>query len=305
MSTSTPSRLACVALTAVACLAAPAAQAVGITETKHPVVLVHGFIGFSSILGIQYFYQIPDALKSGGTKVYIAQVNPSQTTEYRGEQLLQQMKQWAAKDGVTKFNLIGHSHGGPTSRYVAGVAPAMVASVTTVAGTNYGSVVADKIGANTNDGSAFEVTATAGLQLINWLSGGSSQSIKDTDLKKALTTLSTEAATAFNARFPEGASSVMGGNGVRYYSASGNKVKTNGWDISDAILAYTGSYFGSEPNDGLVSQSSSRWGQVLRDDYPWNHLDEINQIFGTIGSGAPDPKAFYQMQVTRLRLLGL
>ena len=41
------------------------------------------------------------------------------------------MRQWAAKDGVKKFNLIGHSQGGPTIRYTAAVAPQLVASVTT------------------------------------------------------------------------------------------------------------------------------------------------------------------------------
>jgi Predicted acetyltransferases and hydrolases with the alpha/beta hydrolase fold len=42
-------------------------------------------------------------------------------------------------------NLIGHSHGGPTARYIAGVRPDLVASVSTVAGTNDGSPVADLV----------------------------------------------------------------------------------------------------------------------------------------------------------------
>lgn len=42
----------------------------------------------------------------------------------RGEQLLKQMKEWAAAKGYAKFNLVAHSQGGPTARYVHGVAPA-------------------------------------------------------------------------------------------------------------------------------------------------------------------------------------
>ncbi|MFX4846514.1 triacylglycerol lipase, partial [Acinetobacter baumannii] len=82
---------------------------------------------------------------------------------------------------------------------------------------------------------------------------------------------------------------------------SGTSVRTNGWDISDDILAGTASYFGTEENDGLVSRCSSRWGNVVKDNYPWNHLDEINQVLGTIGSGAPDPKQFYRQHANRLK----
>ncbi|MBI5333046.1 MAG: triacylglycerol lipase [Burkholderiales bacterium] len=298
---------AAAAVAAATVAAAPAAHADTYAKTKYPIVLVHGFIGFDNILGINYFYGVPDALRDGGATVYIAQVNPSQTTEYRGEQLLQQMKQWAAKDGVKKFNLIGHSHGGPTTRYVAGVAPSMVASVSTVAGTHQGSKVADSILANTTPGGGFDQLATAGLALINWLAGGSSQSVDDTALLVALNALSTPGAQAFNKKFPAGAPTKACGTGassvggIRYYSASGTSVRTNGWDISDDILAGTASYFGTEENDGLVSRCSSRWGSVIKDNYPWNHLDEINQVLGTIGSGAPDPKQFYRQHANRLK----
>ncbi|TAK79950.1 MAG: triacylglycerol lipase [Aquabacterium sp.] len=312
--TSTIRRFATAALVSTAALAAAPAQAQlfgGYTQTKYPIVLVHGFIGFDSIIGIDYFYKIPQALRDGGAKVYIAQVNPSQTTEYRGEQLLQQMKAWAAKDGVKKFNIIGHSHGGPTARYVAGVAPSLVASVSTVAGTHFGSKVADAIGANTTPGSGFDQLATAGLQLINYLAGGSQQSVKDTDLLTALAALNTAGATAFNAKFPagkptsscgSGASSV---NGIYYYSFSGTSVKTNALDIADVFMDITGKYYGTEANDGLVGRCSSHWGKVVKDNYPWNHIDEINHVFGLIGNGAPDPVEFYRQHANRLKWAGI
>ena len=44
---------------------------------------------------------------------------------------------------------------------------------------------------------------------------------------------------------------------------------------------------------------------MLRDDYPWNHIDEMNHIFGLLGKGAPDPVAFYRTQANRLKLKGL
>lgn len=291
----------------------PSAHAGTTSKTKYPIVLVHGFIGFDDILGIQYFYDIPNKLRDEGATVYIASVNPSQTTEFRGEELIQQLKQWAAKDHVTKFNLIGHSHGGPTVRYAAGTVPQMVASATTVAGTNFGSKVADDILAGTTAGGGFDKTATGGLKLIAWLSGNKTSD--QADLLTALNALSTSGAAAFNAKYPTAApttpcgdgpnSASVNGNNILWYSFSGNQVKTNGWDISDAILSYTGDYFKGEANDGLVSQCSSHWGKVVKDNYPWNHLDEVNQVFGIVGKGAPDPVAFYKQHASRLKAASL
>jgi triacylglycerol lipase len=320
MNTTTIRRICTAAAVVAAAATAVPAQAQllsnlfgGASQTKNPIVLVHGFIGFDNVLGIQYFYGISEALRKDGATVYIASVNPSQTTEFRGEELVQQMKQWAAKDGVKKFNLIGHSHGGPTVRYAAGTVPSMVASVSTMAGTHFGSKVADEIGAHTTPGGGFDKLATGGLQLIGWLTGNGTY--KQADLLTALSALSTEGAAKFNAKFPVGAPTTtcgsgpevasIAGNSMRWYSFSGTSVKTNGWDISDALLAYTGDYFKGEANDGLVSQCSSHWGKVIKDNYTWNHLDEINQVLGAIGKDSPDPVAFYKQHANRLKLSGL
>jgi triacylglycerol lipase len=311
---------AAAAVTTAALVAAPAHAQLSLSsllsgpaKTKYPIVLVHGFIGFDNILGIQYFYDIPNNLRKDGATVYIASVNPSQTTEFRGEELIQQMKQWAAKDGVKKFNLLGHSHGGPTVRYAAGTVPTMVASVSTMAATHFGSKVADDILANTTPGGGFDTLATAGLKLISWLTGNKTTS--DTDLLTALKALSTPGAAAFNAKFPVAAPTTpcgqgpevasVNGNSMRWYSFSGTSVKTNGWDISDAILAYTADYFKGEENDGLVARCSSHWGKVIKDNYTWNHLDEINQVLGIVGKDSPDPVAFYRQHANRLKLAGL
>src|SRR5688500_13380883 len=155
---------------------AGAVQAQGYTQTKHPVVLVHGLFGFDSFLGVDYFYGIPSALRSDGARVFVAQVSAANSTEVRGEQLLAQVKNILAVTGATKVNLIGHSHGGPTIRYVAGVAPHLVASVTSVAGVNKGSRVADILRGVAPPGSISETLANtivgAFVSLINLGSGG-------------------------------------------------------------------------------------------------------------------------------------
>lgn len=96
-------------------------------------------------LGLDYWYQILPDLARNGSDVWATRVSPFNSTEVRGEQLVQQLEEIIALTGKSKVNLIGHSHGGPTILYVAGVIPNKVASLTSVAGPNKGSPVADVI----------------------------------------------------------------------------------------------------------------------------------------------------------------
>lgn len=298
---------------AVACLglAAPAARAADTyAQTRHPIVLVHGLLGFDAIGPVNYWYGIPSSLRSSGATVYVPQQSAANASEVRGEQLLAQLRQLKAAYGHTKFNLVGHSHGGQTVRYVASVAPELVASVTTVGTPHQGSKVADAIEAGTSaTGTTAAVAALANAlaTFIDWLSGGGSPQ----DSLAALKSLNTQGAAAFNASHPAGAPTSNCGqgpavaNGVRYYSVSGTSVLTNVLDLADPLLGASSIFFGFEANDGLVSRCSSHWGTVLRDNYPWNHLDEVNQSFGLRGLFTPDPVAFYRSQASRLKSLGL
>jgi triacylglycerol lipase len=299
------------ALAACGLTFASAAHADTYTQTKYPIVLVHGLLGFDAIGPINYWYNIPQALQSGGATVFISQESAVNSSEVRGEQLLQELRQLQAAYGYQKFNLIGHSQGGQTVRYVAAVAPDLVASVTTVGTPHQGSKVADGLEHDTAQWgmTAFvESVVTAFGTFIDWLAG--TPGLPQNALG-ALESLDTPGAQAFNASYPQGAPTSNCGqgpsvvNGIRYYSAGGTSVWTNVFDLSDPALALTATYFGSEANDGLVSQCSSHWGTVLRDNYPWNHLDEVNQAFGLRGLFAPDPAAFYRSQANRLQSLGL
>lgn len=303
-------RLMSVIAVAVAVVAPGAAQAGTYAQTKYPIVLVHGFLGFSSVLDISYFYGVADRLRNDGAKVYVAELNPAQSNEYRGEQLLQQLQQWAARDGVKKFNLIAHSQGGPTSRYVAAVAPDLVASVGTVSATHFGSKTADYYIDHFGSSWANKV-ANDIANVLNAIYNGSAAAASPTDLNAALASLSTAGMNAFNGKYPQGKPTTTCGqgpatvNGISYYSTAGSSVLTNSRDVSDALFALTSQPFGSEPNDGVVAKCSAHWGTVLKDDYAWNHLDEINHILGLIGKGAPDPVAFYDSLANRLKIQGL
>lgn len=306
-------RRGCAALAvALAGAAAPAAAlADTYTQTRHPVVLVHGMLGFDAIGPVDYFYGIPAALRAGGATVYTPAVSALNSSEARGEQLLAQLRQLQAAHGHTRFNLVGHSHGGPTIRYVAAVAPELVASVTTVGAPHAGSPVADGIEAQAGavglTGVVAQVVNALGT-VISWISG--SPGLPQNALA-TLTSLNTRGAAAFNARFPQGAPTTPCGqgpevvNGVRYYSVGGTGVVTHLLDPADAFLGLTSLYFKGEANDGLVGRCSAHWGTVLRDDHAWNHLDEVNQAFGLRSWFSADPVAFYRGQANRLKQLGL
>lgn len=284
----------------------------GYTQTRHPVVLVHGLLGFDSLLGIlDYFYGIPGELRSGGARVYVANVSSSNFSEVRGEQLIRYLDQLRATYGHSKFNLIGHSHGGPTIRYVASVRPDLVASVTSVGAPHTGSAVADALTTVAPPGSWLERTLAGFVNalsvFIEFLSG-------DADPQNALgalVSLNSAGAAAFNQRHPQGRPTSNCGSGaavvnnVRYYSMGGTSVLTNVFDASDAMLGASSLFFGFEQNDGLVGRCSSRWGVVLRDDYAWNHLDEANQVLGLRGLFASSPTSVYRAQANRLKNAGL
>ena len=47
----------------------------GYTETKYPIVLVHGFLGFDQLVGVDYWYNIPETLQQDGAEVFVATVS--------------------------------------------------------------------------------------------------------------------------------------------------------------------------------------------------------------------------------------
>lgn len=298
-------------LIAITALPTPS-WATGYTETKYPIVLAHGLFGFDNIGPVEYWYGIPSTLRADGAKVYATQVAAANSTEVRGEQLLTQVKQILAVTGATKVNLVGHSHGGPTARYVASVRPDLVASVTSIGGVNRGSKVADLLLGIAPDGSlsnAVIVSITNGLaQVINFLSGGKGLT---QDSLAAAKSLSTAGSLKFNALHPEGIPTSACGegayqvNGVSYFSWSGAKAYTNLFDILDPGLALTSLAFGSEKNDGLVASCSSHLGRVIRDDYAMNHLDEVNQTIGLVNLFETNPVTLYRQHANRLKNLGL
>lgn len=301
------------ALCIASCLALPtlANAATGYTQTKYPIVLGHGMLGFDKLLGVEYWYGIPSALRRDGAKVYVTQVSQLNTSESRGEELLAQVEEIVAISGQSKVNLFGHSHGGPTIRYVAAVRPDLVASVTSIGAPHKGSPVADLI-RNIQPGSSAEVLL-AGLtnalaSVINLLSSNPSSSAQNA--LGALESLNSAGAARFNAKFPQGIPTTACGegaykvNGINYYSWSGTSPLTHLLDPTDVLMGAGALIINKttqEGNDGLVGRCSSHLGKVIRDNYRMNHLDEVNQTIGLTSLFETSPVSVYRQHANRLK----
>lgn len=281
------------------------------TKTKYPIVLEHGLGGFDELFGVySYWFGIVDALQDGGARVYTTTVSQLNSTEARGEQLIDQIETITAITGKPKVNLIGHSHGGLDVRYVAAVRPDLVASVSSVATPHKGAALADYLRANVQSGSFTESVlayfANSLGTVIGLLTGHTNQQ----DAIAALNSLTSAGLATFNAHYPQGVPTTACGsgaasvNGIRYYSWSGTATLTNALDVSDGPLALS-SFFYPEANDGLVGKCSSHLGTVIRDNYFQNHLDEVNQILGLVSIFESSPPSLFRAHANRLKSAGL
>ncbi len=285
-------------------------------KTKFPIVLAHGMGGFSKIGPVDYWYGIPQDLSKNGSTVFVTQMASFNSSEVRGEELLNQVQQILAITGAQKVNLVGHSHGAQSIRYVAGLLPTRIASASSVGGTNTGSAVADVITGATNLPGIGPIGASVASSIANGLGTliglGSGEKLSQDSLA-GLASISTKGAAAFNAKFPAGLPSAATpcgqgaaqANGVRYYSWGGTSKLTNVLDPVDYALSLTSLAFGGQANDGLVSQCSSHLGTVIRDNYRMNHFDGVNQVLGLVNIFETDPVAVFRQQANRLKVAGL
>lgn len=287
------------------------------TKTKHPIVLVPGIFAFDTIAGIDYWYQIPASLEAKGADVHVAKINAFDSSAMRGETLIAQLEEIQAASGgsIQKFNLMGHSQGGMTARYVMNVRPDLVASVTTMATPHTGSPLADLVTdiapPESIQGVLFEVFANAVGDLVNLLSDNQKD---QSDIYAMLGEFNQAGAAQFNANFPLGlpasdcgtgpSNVTINGENIKLYSWGGTGHLTGGLDISDALFAITSLAF-DEANDGVTGVCANHFGSVLRDDYFMNHLDINNHVLGLVSIFETNPKTVFKNHANRLKKAGL
>lgn len=253
-------------------------------KNRYPIILAHGFGGFDYLAGIPYFYNIEKSLEAQGYQVFATEVSAFNTVEVRATQLANQVDQILAVTGAKKVHLIGHSMGGLDVRYAASLllGKDKVASVTSIATPHHGTKLADLLWDVMQLGGEHpvlnEFVSHIGGAILNgeiWL---------PQDVYNAVWNLTSDftdgggdnTGPAFN-------DVVKNLPGVPYFSYTGTSVVNLSLDPTDAFLFATSVIFFPEKNDGMVEQSSTRWGTVVNDNLNANHLDEVNHLLGDTG----------------------
>jgi triacylglycerol lipase len=309
------------------------ARADDFTATKYPIFLAEGFGGGD-------YFMVEEALEASGAIVCDQpddQVPHFAGSEARAAVLIAQIHDCAVQNGVGMVNLIAYSQGGEDARVVLKKRPDLVASVTTVGTGHRGSSnIADLFlacAARQQLGlpcTAYEQGAFNGFIALGSV-GGDPDAPNPPDIEGVLeaqcqfssgTNLLALAACAtrgfiigpvFDLKYPQGLPVTPCGAGPSFvfgpgfkkiylFSWGGAQVLTDPADPSDAILQVTSAYQGTD-NDGVIERCTNHFGKVIRDDYPWNHLDLVNLRDGLTGPN--DPTVAFREHAHRLKGLGL
>ncbi|MGH8447982.1 lipase family alpha/beta hydrolase, partial [Pseudomonas sp.] len=224
--------------------------------------------------------------------------------------------------GADKVNLIGHSQGSLTARYAAAKRPEWVASVTSVAGPNHGSELADHFHLHYPPDGVKGRIVSALFHLVAWVMGVLETGYRGprfkADLKASHHSLTSEGVALFNRQYPQGLPETWGGqgreevDGVRYYSWSGTLqpgITDRGRNLFDgsnrSCRLFARSFVREKGQcDGMVGRYSSHLGLVIGDDYALDHFDIVNQSMGLVGKGA-EPIRLFVEHARRLRAAGV
>lgn len=236
-------------------------------RTRYPIVLAHGLIGFDEIgvgpIRSEYFRGIGAHLESLGNTVIRPRVPPIGSIEQRAEHLAAAIRAAPGR----RVNVIAHSMGGLDARYAISALGLRrkVASLTTIGTPHRGTRVAD--------------IGTFGLGVF----------LKKVGLA-AFHDLTSVSMSSFNVQ-------VRNVPGVRYGCVLAS---VRGGSHLNPLLKLTFELLGrgGAANDGIVSEASQRWGEIL--------MRIETDHWGQIGwSRRFDAPRFYERLARKLRARGL
>ena len=245
-----------------------------------PIVLMHGFAGFREInLGrwtvLEYFESVRRLLGAMGYRAFAPEVSPFDDPLARAEQWEEAIEKIRVLTGEEKVHLVGHSQGGLDARVL--VAPAgppvqtpigwltgrgyapHVASVTTIATPHFGSYVADAVERDIPGHDVAMKTLKRTMQIIAALIKGKPQNVDD-----AVKALTREFMLEDFNRI------IQDAPGVRYYAVAGDPISDHAvapaLRLTYELLNKQPPSEGGGPNDGLVTVTSSFFGNGLPTD---------------------------------------
>ncbi len=251
---------------------------------RYPIVLVHGYAGSDQfILGIDYFYGIQEALEDQGAKVFVVDMSAFNTSSVRAQQLKTFVLRVLAITGKSKVNIIAHSQGGLTARYMIsnlGMA-GKVATLVMISAPNRGTALADVVIGKLPNAAQWAISAIA-----NTLWGGIIAGEANSDFLAATNEMTHDYMNnVFNPNTPDSPSVKYYSYAGKMYAISPNIIFTPTW----LLLRY---YDGD--SDGIVPVASARWGiwkGTITGLFGVDHFMEINHLFGN--TPGFDAEGFY------------
>jgi triacylglycerol esterase/lipase EstA (alpha/beta hydrolase family) len=260
--------------------------------TRFPVMLVHGWTGWSQIGPYTYFYQVPQHLEARGYPVCVASLDPYNAVEVRAPQLVEQIDACLLASRARKLSLVAHSQGGLDARRAISALERAerVAALFTISTPHQGTPLCD-VALGYLPGPAQQALAF----LLNWL--GATAAGAESDAMASFEAMTTRRVQeSFNPAHPDDPR-------VLYRSWAGRTCAlglTCG-DICDVEiqLGYDILWAMGYENDGVVPVESALWGEY-RGEIPADHFDEVGQLLGITGPNF-DHKRFY---LERARELG-
>ena len=256
-------------------------------KTKYPIVLVHGMMA-KNFPFFPAFRFIADFLRAQGLSIYVANHDGVGTIANNAAQLKAEISDILKKEGCEKVNLIAHSKGGLDSRYMIsklGMAE-HVASLTTLSTPHHGS----RLSAALLKIPAF-LAKTIAFFIDVFFRIFRDKNPNTLALARELTVASMQ---EFNA-------TVTNAPSVYYQSYSSTSPRKKAFL---RFIPYELSrYCEQDDTDGMVSVSSSRWG-----DYRGSMEGEIDhfQMVGVYGSKKKltGVGLFYLHIIRQLRQMG-
>lgn len=278
----------------------------GLRATRFPIVLLHGFGGWDTILGgLEYFYDVEDDLEARGYDVHCPTADAANDTPTRARQFEAQIDDILAAGGARKVSFVAHSQGGLDARHLISTLGwgDRVGALVTISTPHRGTIVADALAGD------LPVSAAVLAALLDaW---GRILGSDAADTRAAFAQMTTARVVGeFEPAHPDDPR-------VQYWSYAGRSCAVldfgcragNSDETVDPLLRVSfeilsGDGPGQGPNDGLVTVESATRGLFLGA-IPADHWDEIGQLADAGPGGPLDHLAFYASIAARLHDAGL
>ncbi len=218
-----------------------------VCATKYPILLVHG-VFFRDTKYFNYWGRIPDELKANGATIFYGNHHSASSVADSAAELKSRIVEILAETGDEKLNIIAHSKGGLDCRYAIsklGIAD-KVASLTTINTPHKGCLFADYLLSKIPSEIKNKVATTYNSTLKKF-------GEQNPDFLAAVNDLTDSYCDQLNLELPSP-------EGIYCQSVGSVLTKATNGKFPLNLSYHLVKYFSGE-NDGLVDETSFKWGE--------------------------------------------